>query len=133
MKKKVLTQRQRGDIGENQAVEFLEKLGYRILQQNFYIRGGEIDIIAKDGDVLVFVEVKTRYNRSFGTPEESISRKKIQCIQRSIVLYLHQKQLSEFDIDFRIDVIAINRKDNGTNTVSEIRHYKDAFTFDDFL
>ena len=121
-----------GDIGENKAVEFLENLGYTILQQNFCIRGGEIDIIAKDGDVFVFAEVKTRHNRSFGSPEESISPQKLKFIQRSISLYLKQKFLSEFDTDFRIDLMAIETVKGGNEAIQEIRHYKNAFVFDDF-
>ncbi len=117
-----------GDVGENQAVMFLENIAYVILQQNFCIRGGEIDIIAKDGDVYVFVEVKTRHQGQFGTPEESISPAKLKFIQRSIFLYLKQKHLSEFDTDFRIDLIAIENSYNN----QEIRHYKNAFVFDDF-
>ncbi|HID92220.1 TPA: YraN family protein [Candidatus Gracilibacteria bacterium] len=128
MKNNPQNHRQIGDIGENQAVEFLEKLGYRILQQNFCIRGGEIDIIAKDGEIFIFVEVKTRNNQSFGIPEESISPQKLKFIQRSISLYLKQRHLSEFDTDFRIDLIAIE----SMKELSEIRHYKNAFVFDDF-
>ncbi len=117
-----------GDAGEAQAIAFLENLGYNILQQNFCIRGGEIDIIAKDKDTYIFVEVKTRHQGRFGTPEESISPTKLKFIQKSISLYFAQKNLSEFDTDFRIDLIAIEN----THKDQKIRHYKNAFVFDDF-
>ena len=117
-----------GDRGETQAITFLENLGYTILQQNFCIRGGEIDIIAKDKDAYVFIEVKTRHQGRFGTPEESISPTKLRFIQKSISLYFAQKNLSEFDTNFRIDLIAIEH----THQHQEIRHYKNAFAFDDF-
>ncbi len=121
-----------GDVGEESAIAFLEKEGYEVLQHNFCVRGGEIDIIAKDGDVYVFVEVKTRHNALFGTPEESISPRKLRCIQRAISLYFQQKYLSEFDTDFRIDLIAIEVSVVNGVRVEEIRHYKNAFLFDDF-
>jgi len=132
MVQKIKSHRKIGDIGEAQAVSFLENLGYKILQQNFCIRGGEIDIIAQQNDVYIFVEVKTRHHGQFGTPEESISPQKLKFITRSISLYLRQKNLSEFDIDFRIDLIAIENNIIENKSVQEIRHYKNAFVFDDF-
>ncbi|MCR4324789.1 MAG: YraN family protein [Candidatus Curtissbacteria bacterium] len=61
-----------GKIGEDAAVKFLQKNGYKIIEHNFRIRGGEIDIIAKDGKTLVYVEVKTRSTSAFGLPEEAV-------------------------------------------------------------
>lgn len=132
MLKNPASHRNIGDIGEGDAITFLEGLGYEILQQNFCIRGGEIDIIAKDKGVYVFVEVKTRHQGMFGSPEESISPVKLRCIQRSISIYLQQKNLSEFDTDFRIDLIAIENIRRGSTLRQDIRHYKNAFAFDDF-
>lgn len=68
-----LSKKQFGKRGEDLAANFLRKNGYRILERNFLIRGGEVDIIAQDKDVLVFVEVKARYSHEFGLPAESIT------------------------------------------------------------
>lgn len=67
-----------GVFGEDLAVKFLQKNGYKILQRNFRSRFGEIDIVAQDKDTLVFVEAKTRWSQSFGPPEEAITPWKIK-------------------------------------------------------
>lgn len=118
-----------GDIGENMAVEYLEKKGYLLLQKNFCIPGGEIDVIMQKNEILVFIEVKMRQQGKFGSPEESITPQKLRFLKRSVEKYCMKKNISLYDIDFRMDVIAIEKTMQNTTI---IRHYKNAFVFDDF-
>lgn len=77
-----------GKIGERFAVSLLLEKGYKILQKNFRSKFGEIDIVAMDGDCLVFVEVKTRWNKNFGLPEEAVTQSKIWKITRTAEFYM---------------------------------------------
>lgn len=94
-----------GKYGEEKALAFLLNNGYTILEQNFQKGYGEIDIIALDGNVLVFVEVKSRWSDEFGRPEEAITPWKIRALVRSANYYkmLHP----ELPDLLRIDVVAI--------------------------
>lgn len=95
-----------GKYGENLACKFLAKNGYKIIERNFRIRGGEIDIVALDGKALVYVEVKTRSTHSFGLPEESVGYYKIRFIERASKFYRSsRKNLPQQE---RIDVVAID-------------------------
>ncbi len=69
-------QRAVGKAGEDNAVKYLQKQGYRILERNFRCRFGEIDLIARDKGVLVFIEVKTRRSRAFGPPAMAVTPEK---------------------------------------------------------
>ena len=96
-----------GDYGESLACEFLKKQGYKIIDRNFRIRGGEIDIVAKDSKgQLVFVEVKTRYSHDFGHPAESVTPWKIKFLIRASQFYLLKKKL--INNSYRIDVITVD-------------------------
>ena len=72
-----------GSKGEDLAIQFLKKKGYRIIDRNYKTSVGEIDIIARDGNTIVFVEVKTRTDDSFGYPFEAVNKKKRQKLQKS--------------------------------------------------
>lgn len=99
-----------GKYGEDLAATFLEKQGYVILDRNFRIRGGEIDIIAIDSKVLVYVEVKTRSSHQFGRPEESVTNSKLRFLERASKFYrVSHSNLPEQE---RIDVIAIDLKES---------------------
>ena len=106
MDKKVL-----GTKGETIAVSLLRSQGYKILERNFHSRFGEIDIIAQDADTLVFVEVKTRWSRKFGSPEESVGRRKLKSIEKvgQYFRLLHPEVPSAE----RIDVVAIELDKSG--------------------
>lgn len=106
-----------GNKGESLAEQYLLDKGYKILDRNVYMRKAELDIIAKDGDTLVFVEVKTRNNFSFGNPLESMTKDKIDNIIYAAKMYIASKNL--YGINARFDFIAVS----GT----EIEHIKDAF------
>jgi len=94
-----------GNRGEREAQRFLKKQGYVILERQFTTRFGEIDLIARDGDEIVFVEVKARHSDLFGDPEASVTDTKLQKIAAVGEQYLSQKQL---DLSYRVDVIAID-------------------------
>jgi len=94
-----------GRMGEEIAKNYLIKNNYNVLDTNFKFRNGEIDIIAKQNNVLVFFEVKTRKNKNYGDPEFSITRKKHSALYRTAEYYLYKNKIE--DIDCRIDVITI--------------------------
>ncbi|MFC1917736.1 YraN family protein [Chloroflexota bacterium] len=73
-----MKRRDTGLLGERLAREFLEKQGYRVIESNYRCADGEIDIVARHGDDLVFVEVRSKRGRGFGTPEESITPAKMK-------------------------------------------------------
>jgi putative endonuclease len=94
-----------GDRGEDLACELLVKKGYQLVERNYTYGKGEIDIIAKDKDTLVFVEVKSRKNLEFGPPELGITKNKQRQVRRIAEAYLHEKDI--IDTDCRVDVVAI--------------------------
>lgn len=95
-----------GTRGENLACQFLKRSGYKILYRNFRGRtGGEIDVVCRDGDTLVFVEVKTRTREDFGRPFEAIDRDKRKRISRGGLAWL--RLLNDPDILFRFDVVEV--------------------------
>lgn len=103
------SQRSKGKIGEDVAVNFLKQNGYEILEQNYYYNHGEIDIIAKEGNTLAFVEVKSRRSTAFGEPEESVTPKKQELLRRTAEGYVSERNIGE--IDCRFDVVSVVMKD----------------------
>lgn len=110
-----------GSEGEDLAVKFLKKKGYKIIARNYKNYIGEIDIIARDGDTIVFIEVKTRTDISFGYPFEAVNKRKRQKLKNLALLYL-KRQGKESPV--RFDVLSIFCMDNGKK---DIEHIKDAF------
>jgi len=100
-----------GKLGEEAARKFLKKRGYRIRETGFRCRHGEIDIIAQKKDYLVFVEVRTKSNLDFGTPEESITQAKKERLIASSLTYTSTHQ--DLPPLWRIDVVAIELDDKG--------------------
>jgi putative endonuclease len=94
-----------GNWGEELAVKFLKRQGYCILERNFSCRFGEIDIVAKEKDVIVFVEVRTKNNTEFGFPEETVLQNKKTRLFKTAQFYLCQKKLTE--IPCRFDMVSI--------------------------
>ena len=94
-----------GILGENLAKNFLKKRGYRILESNYRCREGEIDIIAKHKDSLVFVEVRTKRSLEFGSPEESITPTKMERLRAVAAHY--QQTHNNLPASWRIDVVAV--------------------------
>jgi len=100
-----LQRRSLGAWGENIAAEYLRKKGMQIIERNFRCRLGELDIIARQGDYLVFIEVRTRSSALCGLPQESITATKIKKVRRLAQVYLAQRSLS--DVNVRFDVVAV--------------------------
>ncbi|MFZ5639925.1 MAG: YraN family protein [Bacillota bacterium] len=99
-----------GQAGEEAAVNFLTKNGYKILTRNFRCRSGEIDIIARDGDYLVFVEVKTRSGARFGLATEAVNYRKQQRLQKLAAYYI--LATGNNNVDCRFDVVTIQPDQN---------------------
>lgn len=108
-----------GQRGEQTAAQFLQRKGYRILGRNFRVRGGEVDLVCRHGDCLVFVEVKTRTAGGLGFPEDAVKREKQQRLLRAVNLYL--AQLPTPPPQYRLDVVSIEQLPNGT---TDIVHYE---------
>ena len=95
-----------GNQGEDIACWYLKKQGYKILERNFRIRGGEIDIVAQDKDYLVFVEVKTRYSHEYGLPVESMTHWKIKHLLKTAMFYL--QRVGWGDKPYRLDFVGVD-------------------------
>lgn len=100
-----------GRLGEKLAQKFLKKRGYHIRETNFRCREGEIDIIAHQGEYLVFIEVRTKGNLDFGTPEESITLSKKEKLIALALTYINTHQ--NLPSLWRIDVVAVEVNDKG--------------------
>jgi putative endonuclease len=113
----------RGELGEKLARKFLRRNGYKILYRNFRgLRGGEIDIVCRDGDTLVFVEVKTRGGEAFGRPVEAIRSNQRNRILQGGLAWL--RLLDNPDILFRFDVVEVVVDHNAEPRIELVR---DAF------
>jgi putative endonuclease len=95
-----------GRRGERAAEKYLRRNGYRIVARNFRAAGAEIDIVAMEGDTLVFVEVKTRRSRDAGAPEEAVDERKQKQIRRAAEIFATRYRAD--DVTMRFDIIAID-------------------------
>ena len=111
-----------GARGESIAAAYLRGQKFVIVEKNFRCKSGEVDIIARDGKVYVFVEVKTRRTLSFGPPQASVTPFKQRQISKAALTWLAKKRL--VDVGARFDVIAILLRDHA---VPEIDHIRNAF------
>ncbi|MFQ6031818.1 MAG: YraN family protein [Candidatus Zixiibacteriota bacterium] len=116
-----------GKSGEDLAVSFLKKERFEILERNYRFGHKEIDIIGKDKNTIVFIEVKAGRSKNFGSPEERVNLKKQKSMIEVAQDYIQKKNLSEFD--FRFDVVAINfeRATRSQDAFAKIEHIKNAF------
>ncbi|RNC63116.1 MAG: hypothetical protein AWM53_01634 [Candidatus Dichloromethanomonas elyunquensis] len=105
------TKKELGNIGENLAADYLEKAGLQILVRNYRCPKGEIDIIARDGDCLVFAEVRMKTSGAMGYAEESIDQKKLKKIRGSVAYYILEQGYPKWP-SLRIDLLAIYYKTN---------------------
>lgn len=111
-----------GRVGEEMAVAELRQLGLSILELNAHVgRSGEIDIVAQEGEVLVFVEVKTRTGSWMGSPEESVHKQKQQQLKRLARSWIHRHGM--YGMEVRFDVVAIEMNDH----TKELRYLRNAF------
>lgn len=118
---KLTPNRRRGDRGEDAAARHLKGRGYRILERNWRWRQWELDLVCRDGDTVVFVEVKTRSARTMGTPADALTRAKQQRLVKAASRYLSEHDL--WDSPCRFDLVGV--VDNGDGLA--IEHMENAF------
>ena len=116
--------RQTGAYYEREAGEYLERLGYKILEYNYRCRSGEIDIVARDNGCIVFCEVKYRTDERRGDPLEAVDERKQKRLFRCAMHYLSEHRLG--DVLCRFDVVGITGETGMKN--SEVTYIKNAFT-----
>lgn len=110
-----------GRLGEDLAAAFLARAGYRLVERNYRCKGGEIDIIAVEGPVLCFIEVKARTGTAFGEPAEAVDRRKRRRMIRAARLYAASKRLA--GVGYRYDIVSVQL---GTDP-PEVQLFRDAF------
>ena len=113
-----------GRLAEDFAARYLEQKGYRILERRFRSRQGEIDLIAKDGNTLVFVEVKYRRSLKWGRPADAVDAGKRRRLTMTVSYYLRQSR--QIDACCRFDVIELWREEGSLR----VHHYQNAFDGD---
>lgn len=111
--------------GEKAAEEYLRKKKYRILARNYRCPLGEIDLVAEQEKVIVFVEVKTRSSRAFGEPEEAVTRAKQKKLGQLAEYYLKGQNFDDRDVRFDVISIIVNSQDKSL----EFSHFQNAFEF----
>ena len=97
-----------GKAGENVATKYLEINDYKIIERNFYCRQGEIDIIARKNEYIIFIEVKTRSSLYFGNPSEAVNSKKQKHMYLSAKYYLHIRKLEKAYVRFDVIEVYVN-------------------------
>jgi putative endonuclease len=116
---------QSGQWGEKQAEEFLKRKGLKILGRRFRVtERDELDLVARDGEQLVFVEVKTRRNESYGRPADAVDRRKRHVLSRAAVRYLARLRRPVY---FRFDIVEVIGEPGAE---PRIRHIESAFTLE---
>src|SRR3989344_3692867 len=117
--------KEQGKYGEDLACKFLAGLDYEIVERNYLIRGGEIDIVALDKDTTVIIEVKLRGGDDFGSAVESITTSKLRFLVRTTKFYALEKKITG---GLRIDLIAIDFK-NGKPEINHIKDITEGYNF----
>ena len=110
-----------GNYGEDLAVEHLQLNGYKIIERNFRVPWGEIDVIAQEEKTLAFIEVKTRKSLHYGAPFESVEAIKRRKIVKVALAYL-KKKYNSVDIRSRFDVVSIVQTPEGKNEIEIIKN-----------
>ena len=113
-----------GERGEDAAVRFLRRNGYKILVRRFKSHAGEIDIIARQKDCLVFIEVKTRQTEQYGAPSEAVDKKKQRHMVRTAVDYL--RLVDKTRLKFRFDIVEVLLREDAQKP-DDIRIIQNAF------
>ncbi len=108
-----------GRIGEAIAQEYLRKKGYKIIDQNYKTKFGEIDLIVCDKKTLVFVEVRAKVGDDLGTPEDSLNREKIKKLIKNAAVYVLHK---DYQKSYRIDAVCIVLEED--HTINRVTHYQ---------
>lgn len=116
------TRKALGSKGEELAVQYLKKKGYKVIERNYRCQWGEIDLIARDKETLIFVEIKARSSSGFGLPQEAVDRFKQEKLIQVAKVYMAEHRLQE-TIPARFDVVAVHLTPAGP----DIELIKDAF------
>ena len=111
-----------GNIGEKLAAQYLKRKGYNILSRNHFTPLGEIDIICKHKNTLIFVEVKTSQSNKYGLPLERVNEKKQRKITQCALCFIKSEKF--FDSDYRFDVVGVTQ---APNEKEQITHIQNAF------
>lgn len=118
-----MTAKEIGAFGENAACEYLKSKGYVFLDRNFSCKYGEIDIIMLDDKTIVFIEVKTRKNSSYGLASEFVDYRKQNRIRKTCISYTHSE-----DVDMRFDIVEVYYKINNEKPeITDFNHIENAF------
>lgn len=110
--------REKGALAEQTAKLYSEELGYKFVQANYFSNVGEIDLIVRDGECLVFIEVKSRWSDSFGTAEFAVNKSKLMKMKKTAQDFLYKTKTKASE--YRFDMMALN----WVNGVPTIVHYK---------
>ena len=108
-------------LGEDAAAQYLARAGYTLLDRNYRCRSGEIDIVAREGEELVFMEVRARSSASFGSPEDSVTAAKAAKMSACALEYLAERAVRT--ASWRVDFLAVDVRGG---RVTQIRHLKHA-------
>lgn len=109
-----------GKKGEQMAVDFLKKNGYDIVERNYRFDKAEVDIIARQQDILAIIEVKARSTADFGDPQDFVKPKQIKNLVKAVDEYV---TVNDLDVEVRFDIIAVTKE----GKLYKIEHLKDAF------
>lgn len=112
-----------GDFGEDLAIQFLEKRKYKIIERNVKLSYKELDIVAKKKDLVIFFEVKTRTNYTFGGAENAITPYKIKHLKKAISMYVGIRKIPANDVQLDLIIVDIDK----IKKIATIKHYKDLF------
>ncbi len=118
----MLKRKELGNRGEEVAANFLKKQGYQIIERNYQARMGEVDIVAREGKSIVFIEVKTRRSTDFGLPEEALSYDKRRRLTKLALGYLAYHKIKNKNCRFDVVSILVNE-----DRVKDVRLIKNAF------
>lgn len=124
--KKPRSKKSLGDLGEQLAAKYLKKHGYRLIERNYFTPVGELDIVARERDVLCFVEVKTRTDQTYGSGFDAVGPAKRRHIGRAALIYLKRNRIKFSELKVRFDIIFIELPDNGSPSY---HLEKNAFTY----
>jgi len=113
-----MNQRELGKWGEGKAKEYLMGKGYRILQENYKCKAGEIDLIGSHGGYLVFIEVKTRRSTSYGLPVEAVDHRKQQKYIKTALNYIKEKRM--LNTNYRFDIVEVRIGRDGSTSINHI-------------
>ena len=112
-----------GQEGEDIAFSYIRQQGYRVVDRNYRCPYGEVDLIAKDGETFVFIEVKSRQSTLFGQPEEAVDFKKRKKLSTVALWYLEEKKINDYRARFDVISILLSKQP------PEIKLFRDAFDF----